>query len=225
MHALLHSQISLSLTDTALFLFSNSSVVDADALSVPYSWMTTEEQAFCYRLYVNRNDLFADAADFNRSSECVTASVATAGATTTTTAVGTDAPGNKIVSYQLRRFVLDDAVVKNAICGRYIVQQFVLDCIEYGMSSPRRVHIFLSVLSAVGRLYVGSKMKDIFLLNLKIALEQVSVWDAVNELGLLVNIGGSTPVYCVSREDILTTTTTEKCKSLPPILSTPYRLA
>lgn len=223
MHALLHSQISLSLTDTALFLFSNSSVVDADALSVPYSWMTTEEQVFCYRLYVNRNDLFADAADFNRSSECVTtASSVVASTTTAAASVGADVPGNKIVSYQLRRFVLDDAVVKNAICGRYIVQQFVLDCIEYGMSSPRRVHIFLSVLSAVGRLYVGSKMKDVFLLNLKIALEQVSVWDAVNELGLLVNIAGSTPAYRVSREDILTT---EKCKSLPPILSTPYRLA
>jgi hypothetical protein len=49
---LLKNRFSLSLTDTTLYIFD--STADAEELSVPYTWLTTQEQAFCYRLYVHR---------------------------------------------------------------------------------------------------------------------------------------------------------------------------
>lgn len=223
--ALLHTRYALALTDTALHLFENS-MVETDALSIPYTWMTTDEQTFCYRLYVNRMSLFADAADFNRSTEALPSSVATLAsfaATTASAATGKGKGNGQPASYRLRRFLLDEYVVIPTLCGRFMVQQFVLDCIEYGLSSWHRFHVFVAVLSAVGKLHAAAGQNDAFLLNLKMAMERLSAWDAVNELGLLVSIAGSSPVYKVSREDI--GLVSDKNAKQLPVISTPYRLA
>lgn len=226
MDTLLRTRYALELTDTALHLFGNATLTDSDALSIPYTWMTTDEQTFCYRLYVNRSLLFADAADFNRSTESMPSTRTAVGAAGGGGGGGAGNHNNTVVSYRLRRFLLDEQIVVPTVCGRFMTQQFVLDCVEYGMSSWRRFHVFVAVLSAVGRLHSAAKLKDVFLLNLKMALEQLSAWDAVNELGLLVSIAGSSPVYRVSKEDIglVSDNPWQNAKQLP-VISTPYRLA
>lgn len=196
----LKNRFSLSLTDTALYIFDITT--DAEGLSIPYTWLTTVEQTFCYRLYVNRYALFADVTDYNRNKDNM--------------------------QYRLRRFRLDASVVSRAMCGEFIVQQFALDCIEYGLSAPHRIHVFLALLSAVGKAHVGAAHKNPFLLHLKMALEKPSIWSAVNEMAIFVKIGVSAdaiPLYNVSKEDIVVESPGTRAYRPLPSLSTPYRLA
>jgi hypothetical protein len=51
-------------------------------------------------------------------------------------------------SYSLTRFRLD-AVVREAICTRFIVHQFALDCVEVGIET-RRPALILTLVAAVG---------------------------------------------------------------------------
>lgn len=182
---LLSAKLGLCLTDTALFVFCGG-LDNNNELSVPYTWMTTEEQSFCYRLYVQRTTLFGNVTDFNTHRN--------------------QSEHTHQQRYRLCGFLLDEAVVQRAICKRFIVQQFALDCIEYGMSHPSRIHILIALISAVGKRLVAVKGRDEFLLNLKIALEQHNMWSAVNELPVVVKIGTSAdalPVYHISKEDLL----------------------
>jgi hypothetical protein len=95
-------------------------------------------------------------------------------------------------SYMLARFRLD-GVIKAAICQRFIVHQFALDCIEHGIQAMRPL-LVLTLVSAVGACYVRNK-RDIFLARLVSAVEQPSIHEDVQQMGMFVKIGDSDPEY------------------------------
>lgn len=203
---LLTSKLGLCLTDTALFLFCGGTDSHGE-LSVPYSWMTTDEQAFCFKLYIHRTSLFLDVTEFNshhwqqqqhhqKQKQPLHSQ----------RHLSLQNHEHGQGRYRLRKFLLDATVVQRSVCKRFLVQQFALDCIEYGLSHWSRVHVLIALISAVGKTLVAAKGADEFLLNLKIALEQHNMWSAVNELPVVVKIGVSSdalPVYHIAQEDLI----------------------
>jgi hypothetical protein len=95
-------------------------------------------------------------------------------------------------SYLLSRFRLD-AVLKTAICTRYIVHQFALDCVESGLSL-QRPRLITTLVAATGLCYVRNK-RDPFLARLVSCTEQPTVYQEIQQMGMFVKIGDSDPEY------------------------------
>ena len=95
-------------------------------------------------------------------------------------------------SYLLSRFRLD-SVLRTAICTRYIVHQFALDCIEIGIHGVRP-RLISTLSSAVGICYVRNK-RDPFLARLVSCVEQPTVHQDVQQMGMFVKIGDTDPEY------------------------------
>jgi len=108
-----------------------------------------------------------------------------------------ETPGQQ---YSCKEFRLD-RLLATVLCRRFIVHQFVLDCIERATSPGReRPELLLTIIEAVGICYVHNK-RDTFLMYLKRALEQGSVLRDVAELSLYVTIGDAVPAYAYKAPD------------------------
>lgn len=155
---LLFAEKTLQLTETHLYLF-NPCV--APSLGIAISSLTTQEQIFCNRLYVNRARLFAR---INEQKKDLGVS-----------------------QYKLSNFRLDVPVVSVSFCPRFIVHQFAIDCLDCTFRAQRPI-VLLTLISAVGRVYVKHP-KDPFMTRLKIALEKPSIQTAVDEVAMFVRVG------------------------------------
>ncbi len=160
MNSLLHAARMLELTETHLYLFNPAT---APTLGIARTWLTTDEQIFCNRLFVNRAHLFQRRHESDPSSSA----------------------SNR--QYRLYKFRLDQLVVQTSFCPRFIVHQFALDCADCAVRSCRPI-VLLTFIAAAGRLYVKDP-RDPFVARLKIALEKPSIQTAIAEMGMFVRIG------------------------------------
>lgn len=126
-------------------------------------------------------------------------------------------------SYKLSHFRLNH-LVKKAICTRFIVQQFCLDCIEYSLRMQEPI-LILTLIGAVGAAYVKNK-RDPFLTRLVISVEKKTILEDVGQMGMFVAIGDSAPEYEFNTPRMRRRLQQqgEGNTGLPRIPSTPYRL-
>ncbi len=115
MNSLLYAEKMLELTETHLYLF-NPAI--APSLGIALSWLTTDEQIFCNRIYVHRARLFQRRHEPDASR------------------------------YRLSRFWLDKLVVETAFCTRFVVYQFALDCIDCTLRARRPIVLLTLISAA-----------------------------------------------------------------------------
>jgi hypothetical protein len=105
--------------------------------------------------------------------------------------------------YMLSDFRLD-AVLIEAICPRFIVHQFVVDCVECALVTGReRPTLLLTVISAVGLCWRNNK-RDPFLCRLLSAVQKRTVLHDVRQVGLFVKIGDEMPEYMYDKSSVKT---------------------
>lgn len=179
--AFLSSTVSLTITDSHVYLFSNR------ALAIQRAWLTFDESALFNKLVVERETLFNP---IERG-------------------VGSQ--------YTLTGFKLDQ-VIREVICGRFIVQQYALDLVKTGLDTKDPSLIF-ALITGVSRCHVQNK-KDPFLARLVTATETNRIFNDIQALGMFVSIGGEKPMYEFHVPD-----RSSSVGNLPMIPHTPFRLA
>jgi len=103
-------------------------------------------------------------------------------------------------TYSCKGFRMDSFLGK-AICRRFIVHQFVSDCVERATVKGReRPELLLTMIEVIGRCYVNDKRSD-FLYYLKRSLEQCTVVQDVMHLPMYVSIGDAVPAYAYTPPD------------------------
>jgi len=118
--------------------------------------------------------------------------------------------------YMCKRFRLN-SLLEEAICRRYIVQQFALDCVTHTLKT-RNPMLALTMCAAAGQCHINNK-KDLFLLRLKIAMsKKENIVENLNCMGMFVSIAGSEPEYVLRKSS-------DTFKGLPSVPSTPFILA
>jgi hypothetical protein len=94
-----------------------------------------------------------------------------------------------------------DGLLSKVICPRYVVHQFVLDCVTRALLPGReRPTLLLTTVEAVGICHVHNR-RDPFLYFLKRALEHRTVLNDVAQLPLYIRIGDAVPLYAYQPPD------------------------
>jgi hypothetical protein len=141
-------------------------------LAIPLSWLTTEERIILTDMVVSRKDLFRHVSQSTQNR----------------------------AQYVCSGFRLDPMLAR-LVCPRFVVHQFVMDCVERATLVGReRPTLLLTMVEAAGLCHVHNK-RDPFLFFLKLALERRSVVRDVAQLPLYVRIGDAVPAYAYQAPD------------------------
>ena len=108
-----------------------------------------------------------------------------------------ETPGQQYVCNEFRL----DKLLSTVICRRFIVHQFVLDCVQRAACAGReRPELLLTIIEATGLCLVQNR-RDEFLLHLKQAVECCNVLHDVAAMPLYIAIGDAVPAYAYKPPD------------------------